>query len=111
MCRKRFEPFKCEFVPKDRLIMFMHKNSELWSHVYNDYKKYLEVLHGYCENPRKYNRYQLQQAERKYRTNHNPFVKTLNALLLLEFNYADSTIAGGGVITRMTRIHDGLRTL
>src|SRR5688572_30101959 len=108
MCRKRMEPFKCDYVPKDRLIMFMHKNSNLWQRCFEDYEKYLLVLKEYPWNIR---RYQLDAARKKYVTKKNPFVEALYAMIQLEFNYMDSTVAGGGILSRMVRIHKGLKTL
>lgn len=102
------EPFKCGYVPKDRLIMFMHKNSTLWMQCYSDYKKYLQVLHEY---PKKVKRHELDHAHRIYCTKKNPFVNALYALIQLEFNYMDSTIADGQILRRLARIHEGLRTL
>lgn len=114
MCRKRMEPFKCEYVPKDRLVMFMHKNSELWMMVYNEHKKYMDVLNAYCKKtlPERWiSRRELVAARRRYCSKDNPLVFALYAMIQLEFNYMDSTVATGGILTRMVRIHEGLRTL
>ena len=94
MCRKHFEPHKCEFVPVDEIVLFCKKNRQLMEKILLMYMEYLRCLESR-------NRYAWTEARKKMMF--SPEWKILNALILAQFNYEDSYINCGDAGRRFVR--------
>ncbi len=88
MCRKRLEPFKCDYVPESAVVVFCLRNKILMQNLHDNFGAYL-----------------LERNKSRLRFIKSDIVKVFNAMVLLEFNYLDSTIASGSLSYRFVRIY------
>lgn len=98
MCRKRFEPHKCKFVPNDEIVLFCLQNSNILEPVHMLREKYLEVLRAKDARRREWVLY-------RKRYHGSAQAKIVNALLLLKFNWTDSYINTGDALNRVMCIY------
>jgi len=95
MCRKHLEPYKCEFVPENEIVIFMLHNKQLMEKVYQEYELYRAAFSG--------DRQVWKGLKKQY--HFCDAVKCFKALILLKYNFKDSYIASNDILTRCIRIY------
>ncbi len=95
MCRKHLEPYKCEFVPENDLVVFFMANRHLFERVNDEYELYRKSFSN--------NRFARHAARKHFHS--CDAVKIFKAMILLKYNFKDSYIASNDILSRCLRIY------
>lgn len=101
MCRKKFEPHKCEYVPNNEAVIFVMSIPTLMD-------KLSSLLQLHRTALRTGMRYEWRDTGRRYRV--GPEAKAFNAMVMAKFRYADSYISSSDCMHRFTIIYEQNRT-
>jgi hypothetical protein len=97
MCRKKMEPFKCEYVPVSAIVSFITKHKALVSACFALHQEYVRLMR---ENKPRYVWY---PAGKRYRC--GPEAKLIIESLRLNFNYTDKTLQTKDVLSRVMYVY------
>lgn len=97
MCRKKYDPHKCEYVPLNEAMDFILKIPAAFEKVHNLKIKYREAL-------RSGRKYQWRIAGREYRQ--GPEAKIITSILQLRYRYTDSYLKTGDALNRFVCIYE-----
>lgn len=94
MCRKKYEPHKCEFVPYDEVLLFCVQNKHVLEAVHQRWLVYYKALFNN----------QFNRLKRSYVFGH-PVGRVLTELIRIKFRYADSSLSTADTQTRFLHIY------
>lgn len=95
MCRKHLEPYKCEFVPENDLVVFFMANRQLFEKLFDADQLYRKSFSN--------NRFARISARKNFHS--CDAVRIFKAMILLKYNFKDSYIASNDILTRCLRIY------
>lgn len=88
MCLKTNAPFRCKFVPTNAVVLFCKRHPVMMQAMHDRLGKYL-----------------LDKNWRHTSWRRSELIRAFSALAKLEFDYMDSTLAGGQIAYRFIRIY------